>query len=68
MSKKECENLILRAFEKAKENGFTIAIASDEEANGFNEIQPIQLFFGDTKDNAIVMGVYGFIDENEIMK
>jgi hypothetical protein len=56
---------IRKALREAKAKGFTIIVASDEEGNNWNEINPEVLFFGDTKEKFIALSVWRHIDEDE---
>lgn len=65
--KTKCQNDILRAIEKARECGFNVYVASDEEGNSFNKIETtMPLFYAETNDDSIVLGVCGYADESEI--
>jgi len=68
MTKKEHINAIQRAFEKAREDGYKIAVASDTEGNNWNTIEPLEyaMIYSDSNDTSIVLGVYESIDEQEL--
>ena len=66
MTKRQCENNIIKAIETAKANGFGVVVASDPEGNSWNELNPENMLFGDTKPNTIALGVWANADENDI--
>jgi hypothetical protein len=67
--KEKCQNDILRAIEKAREQGFNVFVASDPEGNSFNKIETtMPLFYGDTNDKSIVLGVFSYADESELFE
>lgn len=57
---------IQELIENMKKDGITLAVASDEEGNGFNEVNSLLLFYHDTKPNKIVLSVWKFIGEDEL--
>lgn len=56
---------IRNAIEEANAKGFKVIVASDEEGNNWNEINPEMLFYGDTKDKFIALSVYRSVDEED---
>lgn len=70
MTKNHCINLINNAIENAIKNGFIVAVASDEEGNNFNELNPVKypMFYNanEVNDKAIVLGVYRPLDEDTL--
>lgn len=59
-------NLIRRVIEKAREDGIMIVVASDAEGNSWNELNPLYLDYGDTKEGYIALGVMEVVDEDKI--
>ena len=66
--KSKAINRIQRAIEKAMEDGFTVVVASDEEGNNWNRIDPRFLNYDGTKDKYIALGVIAYVDESEIFE
>ena len=67
MTKIEIMNELKAVFKKAKEAGYKVVVASDEEGNGWNEVDPTRLYYTDNiKSDYIVIGVEGFVDEEDI--
>lgn len=62
------EQAIINAFDLATKSGYKIAVASDEEANSFNFINPHDFLYGDTQDKVIALGVWKMADEGEVLK
>jgi hypothetical protein len=58
------------AIRYAIKSGFRVVVASDDEGNGWNELNPVDyaMFYGEAecKPNMIVLGVYGNVDEDEV--
>lgn len=67
---KEAVEKIKEAVKFAINNGFQVVVASDEEGNGWNELNPIEypMFYNndELKPNKIVLGVYRSVDESEL--
>jgi len=59
-------NRIRQAIALAKAEGFLVVVATDEEANAWNEINPQDMIYGDTKENIIALGVWKYIDEEKV--
>ena len=59
-------NDLKRAFEKARECGYKVVVASDEEGNNWNEIESTRLYYGKTHPDYIAIGVEGIVDEEEV--
>lgn len=61
---------IKEAIKFAINNGFQVCVASDEEGNGWNELNPIDypMFYNadELKPNKIVLGVYQSVDEDDL--
>jgi hypothetical protein len=66
MNKQKHINAIKRAIEKAREDGIMVVVASDSEGNGWNELNPLYLEYGDTKEGYIALGVWEVKDEEEV--
>ena len=67
MPKIEIMNELKAVFKKAKEAGYKVVVASDEEGNGWNEVDSQRLYYTDNiKSDYIVIGVEGFVDEEDI--
>ena len=64
--KQKCINEIKRAIEHAREQGYTVVVASDPEGNNWNRIETMNMIYGDTSENYIAIGVHETIDEDEI--
>lgn len=68
-TRKYFENKILETLQEAHNSGYTIAVASDEEGNNFNRINPTSgLFYKDSKKKTLVLSVWNHIEEEEIFE
>ena len=68
MTKEQHINEIKRVIEKAKEDGITVVVASDEEGNSWNTLNPLYMEYGDTKEGYIALGVFAPKDEEEVFE
>ena len=68
MTKNQCQNKIQQAIKHAKENGFVVVVATDEEGNNYKELNPLDMIYDGTKENVIALGVCKYIDESEIFQ
>jgi hypothetical protein len=61
-----------RAIKNAIKLGFKVVVASDEEGNNWNELNPNEyaMFYDnkETKPEMIVLGVYRSVDEDEVFR
>lgn len=63
----EIMNELKDLLNRAKKAGYKVVVASDEEGNGWNEIEPTRLYYTDNiHSEYIVIGVEGFVDEEDI--
>lgn len=73
-TKKEIEKELVKLFKEAKKSKVILAVASDEEGNGYSLIGTSSVkdmsesLFGGTKPNAIVIAVDGYIEDEEIFE
>lgn len=67
---KEAIKKIDEAIKFAIKNGFQVCVASDEEGNGWNELNNVSypMFYNanELKPNKIVLGVYRSVDESDL--
>lgn len=68
MTKQKHINAIKRVIEKAREDGIMVVVATDPEGNNWNELNPLYLEYGDTKEGYIALGVWETKDEGDIFK
>ena len=76
MDQKKEKQVAMQAIEQAIKDaikkGFVIAVASDEEGNNWNELNPTKyaMFYNadELKPNAIALGVYRSLGEDEVFK
>ncbi len=66
MTKQKHMEAIRKVLQEAKAHGYLIAVASDEEGNNWNEINPEVLFF-EAKDDVIALSVWRQLEEEDIM-
>jgi hypothetical protein len=57
---------LVKLIKKAERNGIKIAVASDPEGNGFNNLESGHAIYGDTKPDVIVLAVWGGEDEDDL--
>lgn len=72
LKRAEAIKKIHEAIVFAIQSGFKVAVASDDEGNDYNNLNPIAypMFYSDTEcmPNAIVLGVYGRANEEDLFK
>ena len=68
MNKQEIEKEIQAVFQKARDLGYEIVVARDEEGNGYNRIIADSMFYEDTKDMVIALAVFDSFDEDNIFQ
>jgi hypothetical protein len=72
MEKQKAMLAIEQAIKNAFAKGFRVVVASDEEGNGWNELNPVEyaMFYGEdeVKADAIVLGVYRGVGEDKVFR